>query len=191
LFEILYLKNIKFYSKKKVKRDLNEYKRNISQISDCMPGSYAYNGTCIYFSTTNQKLSWIQAERFCKSLPLNTSFLIIQNEHQYEFIRRKLIKLKEKENPIDNLMFYIGFKKEKSLKIFYFHKLFIIKMIFLIKAWKWTNNKSIDDKKIFNARIGKCGSLILEEDSLDLRLMSSSCSNTNSRFACEYSKFKK
>jgi hypothetical protein len=98
-----------------------------------MPGSYAYNGTCIYFSTTNQKLSWIQAERFCKSLPLNTSFLIIQNDHQYEFIRRKLIKLKEKENPIDNLMFYIGFKKEKSLKIFYFYKLFIIKMIFLEK----------------------------------------------------------
>ncbi len=130
MFEILYLKNIKFYSKKKVKRDLNEYKRNISQISDCMPGSYAYNGTCIYFSTTNQKLSWIQAERFCKSLPLNTSFLIIQNEHQYEFIRRKLIKLKEKENPIDQLVFLIGIYKIKGNSIKKYNLFLIISYFF-------------------------------------------------------------
>lgn len=79
-----------------------------------MPNSYAYNGTCIYFSSLEQKLSWIQAVKFCSKFPLNTTILIVQNEQHFEFIRRKLIEIKEKENPIDQLAFMVGFYKAKG-----------------------------------------------------------------------------
>lgn len=79
-----------------------------------MPGSVFYNGTCIFISSKRQKLSWIHSERFCRKLPLNTTFLVLQNNHKYEFIRKEIIKIREKENPIDQLVFFIGFKYVKS-----------------------------------------------------------------------------
>ena len=81
---------------------------------DCMPKSVFYNGTCIYISSKHEKLSWKHAERFCRKLPLNTSFLVVQNEHKMDFIRREIVKLREIENPDDQLSFNIGFNFTKS-----------------------------------------------------------------------------
>lgn len=75
-----------------------------------MPGSVFYNGTCIYISKEDEKLSWADSEEFCKSLPLNASLLIIQNGHKLEFLKNEIIKIKELENSIDHLRFYAGFK---------------------------------------------------------------------------------
>jgi hypothetical protein len=88
---------------------------------ECMPGSVFYNGTCIFISSKRQKLSWVHAERFCRRLPLNTTFLVLQNDHKSEFIRRELTKLREKENPLDPLLFYIGFRyvQSKFFKFFF------------------------------------------------------------------------
>jgi hypothetical protein len=36
---------------------------------------------------------------------------VIENESQFEFIRRKLVDLKEKESPVDQLLFLSGFFK--------------------------------------------------------------------------------
>jgi hypothetical protein len=79
-----------------------------------MSGAYEYNKTCIYFSKPNQKLTWLGAEKFCRKLPLNTSFLTIKNEHHLEFLRRVLVRVKEKENPRDQLNFFVGFYERKS-----------------------------------------------------------------------------
>ena len=87
---------------------------NFSVQIDCMPNSYSYNGTCLYFSTPNKKLSWTQAESFCAKLPLNASFLTIENEHHFDFIQSKLKKIKEEEQSEEDLIFYVGFKLEKS-----------------------------------------------------------------------------
>jgi hypothetical protein len=84
---------------------------------ECMPQSVFYNGTCIYISSKHQKLSWKHAERFCRKLPLNTTFLVIQNEHKYQFIRRAIIKMREKEKPSDQLVFYAGFNYSRSKDI--------------------------------------------------------------------------
>ena len=80
-----------------------------------MPGSVFYNGTCIFVSSKRQKLSWIHAERFCRKLPLNTSFLLFENNHKFEFIRNEMIRLRERENPIDQLVFYVGFRYQNSI----------------------------------------------------------------------------
>lgn len=91
----------------------NQYSISLTNIFfkiECMPGSFFYNGTCIYFSRRKERLSWLHAERFCRKLPLNTSFLTIQNDHQYESLKNEIIKLREKENPNDQLVFYIGFR---------------------------------------------------------------------------------
>ena len=77
---------------------------------ECMPGSILYNGTCYYFSRKKEKLSWTNAERFCRKLPLNTSFLTIENDHQYEMLKKEVIRLRDKEQPEDQLVFYIGFR---------------------------------------------------------------------------------
>lgn len=82
-----------------------------------MPNSYVYNETCIYFSSTSERLSWFQAEKFCKKLPLNTSLLVIHNQHHFEFIRQMLLQLKVNETSQDDLMFLIGFRNELSKKI--------------------------------------------------------------------------
>lgn len=79
-----------------------------------MTGSYEYNGTCIYFSQKTEKLSWLGAEKFCRKLPLNTSFLKIENDHHLEFLRRIMVKIKEKENPQDQLVFLVGFFERNS-----------------------------------------------------------------------------
>jgi len=79
-----------------------------------MNGSYEYNKTCVYFSTINQKLTWLGAEKFCRKLPLNTSFLTIKNEHHLEFLRRILVRIKEKEKPRDQLVFLVGFYERNS-----------------------------------------------------------------------------
>ena len=81
---------------------------------ECMPQSVFYNGTCIYISSKHQKLSWKHAERFCRKLPLNTSFVVIQNEHKYKFLLKELIKIREKEKPTDQIVFYVGFNYSKS-----------------------------------------------------------------------------
>ena len=81
---------------------------------DCFPGSLAYNGSCIYFSSRNQRLSWVNAKQFCTSLPLNTSFLIIETKDELEFLRKSLVKFKLEENPVDQLVFLIGFSNVNS-----------------------------------------------------------------------------
>ena len=92
---------------------------------NCMPRSIFYNGSCIYISGKHEKLSWKRAERFCRKLPLNTSFLIIQNEHKMDFVRRELVRLREKELPTDQLQFYIGFNFSKSRDSFLFIRTFL------------------------------------------------------------------
>ena len=82
---------------------------------DCMPNSLFYNGTCIYISRKIEKLSWKHAERFCRKLPLNTSFATIDNEHKLEFLKREILKLREVEKPTDQLVFYIGFNYSRSM----------------------------------------------------------------------------
>lgn len=89
---------------------------------ECMPQSIFYNGTCIYISSKHQKLSWKHAERFCRKLPLNTTFLVIQNEHKYQFIRRAIVKMREKEKPSDQLVFYAGFNYSRSNECSFFFK---------------------------------------------------------------------
>jgi len=83
-----------------------------------MQNSYAYDNKCYFFSTQLQKFSWFQADKFCKSLPLNSSLLVIENESQFEFIRRKLVDLKEKESPVDQLLFLSGFFKIRGQWLF-------------------------------------------------------------------------
>ena len=82
---------------------------------ECMPNSLFYNGTCIYISRKREKLSWKHAERFCRKLPLNTSFLILENEHKLDFLRREIHKLREIEHPNDQLVFSIGFNYSRSM----------------------------------------------------------------------------
>ncbi len=74
-----------------------------------MPGSFYYKGTCLYFSSKNEQLPWLLAERFCRKLPFNTSLLIIENDEKLEFVRKTLVKIKQFENPLDQLVFLIGF----------------------------------------------------------------------------------
>ena len=90
-----------------------------------MPGSVFYNGTCIYFSNKRQKLSWLHAERFCRKLPLDTTFLTIRNDHEFEMLKREIIKIAQKEKPTDQLVFYVGFR-------FYSSNLDLIEIINLI-----------------------------------------------------------
>jgi len=94
----------------------------IFSLSDCMPDSYAYNGTCIYFSSILERLSWFQAEKFCSNLQLKMSLLVIQNEHHFKFIHQKLIQLsyKENETSIDDVIFLVGFKNVKSKKLSFY-----------------------------------------------------------------------
>lgn len=75
-----------------------------------MPDSFYYNGTCIFISKPSQKLSWIKAERLCRRLPLQSKFLIFENDHKFEFVRKQLIKLRLEEDPFDPLKFSIGFR---------------------------------------------------------------------------------
>lgn len=79
-----------------------------------MPGSFFYNGSCIYISKQHEKLHWTRAERFCRRLPLNATLLTIENEQKLEAIRQELIKLRKKEFPRDLLTFSIGFRYIKS-----------------------------------------------------------------------------
>ena len=60
----------------------------------------------------------MHAERFCRRLPLNTTFAMLQNDHKYEFIRKEIAKLRERENPTDQLVFYLGFRYLKSFLMF-------------------------------------------------------------------------
>lgn len=83
-----------------------------------MPNSFYYNGSCIFISNSNQKLSWSKAERFCRRLPLESNFLIFENDHKFEAIRKELIKLRLKEDPFDPLKFSIGFRYNNG--IYYF-----------------------------------------------------------------------
>lgn len=98
-----------------IKNDLiDKYTDTQSHLSECMPGSVFYNGTCIYFSSRRQKLSWLHAERFCRRLPLETTFLTVKNDHEFEMLKREIIKIAQKENPVDQLVFYIGFRFYES-----------------------------------------------------------------------------
>ena len=85
-----------------------------------MPGSFYYNGTCLYFSTRNEKLSWLLAERFCRKLPFNTSLLVIENDAKLEFVRKSLVKIKQVENPPDQLVFLIGFYQRDGIYMPFF-----------------------------------------------------------------------
>lgn len=106
---------------------------------DCFPGSYAFNGSCIYFSSRKQRLSWSQAKDFCQRLPLNTSFLVIENYEEYEFIRKTIIRLKVKEEPVDQLVFLVGFSNTKGNDRFLYFAFF---NIFINKAVFFTLNKA-------------------------------------------------
>lgn len=147
-------------------------KRNII----CMPRSVPYNGTCIYISGKREKLSWKNAERFCRKLPFNTSLLKIENDHKYEFIHNQIIKLRQKENPIDQLVFLIGFNYTQN-------------------GWKWVNNRSLASMNLslsnywwdWRASHGHCGSLALLWNN-DLVMRSAPCTTMTGRFMCEYSK---
>lgn len=80
-----------------------------------MPDSFFYNGSCIFISNYNQKLSWLEAERFCRRLPLESKLLIFENDHKFETVRKKLIELRLKEDPFDPLKFSIGFRYYNGL----------------------------------------------------------------------------
>ena len=84
-----------------------------------MPGSVFYNGSCFYFSSKRQKLSWLHAERFCRKLPLNTSFLTVKNDHQYDMLRNEIMRIRTKESPVDQLVFYIGFRYMSGQSAFF------------------------------------------------------------------------
>ena len=104
-----------------LKEDLLDKYTNVqSHLSECMPGSVFYNGTCIYFSSKRQKLSWLHAERFCRKFPVETTFLVIKNDHEYEMLRREIIRIAHKENPADPLVFYVGFRYYSSKRFFFF-----------------------------------------------------------------------
>lgn len=92
-----------------------------------MKGAYEYNKTCIYFSDLSQKLTWLGAEKFCRKLPLNTSFLTIKNEHHLEFLRKILVRIKEREKPRDQLVFMVGFFERNS------NYFFLLLLIILIR----------------------------------------------------------
>lgn len=93
---------------------IDKYASGQSHLSECMPGSIFYNGTCIYFSSKHQKLSWLHAERFCRRLPLETTYLTIKNDHEFEVLKREIIRIAQKEDPVDQLVFYIGFRFYES-----------------------------------------------------------------------------
>jgi hypothetical protein len=82
---------------------------------NCIPGSLYYKGDCIFFSERHQKLSWLRAQNFCKKLPLNSSFLVIEDDEQMEAIQTKIIELRETEKPIDQLVFFVGFRQYQSI----------------------------------------------------------------------------
>jgi hypothetical protein len=79
-----------------------------------MPGSYFFNGSCYYFSSDLQKLTWVNSERFSRNLPLNTSLLIIQNNKEFEFIKERILKIKRNENYNEQLVYHIGFNYSTS-----------------------------------------------------------------------------
>jgi hypothetical protein len=93
---------------------IDKYASGQSHLSECMPGSIFYNGTCIYFSSKHQKLSWLHAERFCRRLPLDTTYLTIKNDHEFEVLKREIVRIAQTENPIDQLVFYVGFRFYES-----------------------------------------------------------------------------
>ncbi len=146
---------------------------------DCFPGSFAFNGSCIYFSTREQRLSWQEANQFCQSLPLNTSFLTIETASEFEFVRKTIVRLKVKEEPVDQLVFLIGFSLVKN-------------------RWRWISNKSLEiDQNVLKLDesayeylknpLGSCGSLALTRN-YDLILKSAPCETLKTRFICKYSK---
>ncbi|CAF0885900.1 unnamed protein product [Brachionus calyciflorus] len=141
---------------------------------DCMPGSFFYNDTCIFISKPKQKLSWIKAERLCRRLPFNTTFLIFENDHKLDAVRKELVKLRHKEDPYDPLKFLIGFRYKNN-------------------GWKWVNDKPLNstDLKLgkywndWSGTDGLCGSISLFRTNR-LEMRSTDCKSTSHRFMCEY-----
>lgn len=166
----------------------------------CMPGSVFYNGTCIFISSKRQKLSWIHAERFCRKLPLNTSFLLFENNHKYDFIRNEIIKLRERENPIDQLVFYVGFRYQNSklngLYHIYYMNYLVINLVCLKDEWKWASNQSLTRTNLtlgkywwdWSGSHGDCGSIALLKNN-EMIMRSAPCLSTSNRFICEYSQY--
>lgn len=149
------------------------------QKEDCMPGSIFYNGSCYYFSRDIEKLTWIRSEKFCRKIPLNTSLLIIQNNKEFEFIRRNLLRIKQEENYAEQLVYNIGFH-------------------YSMNDWKWLNNKTFSslNSSVLNLTnywsdwrnsLGKCGSIVVLENN-QIILRSTPCSRISERFICTYGK---
>ncbi|RNA42144.1 hypothetical protein BpHYR1_032422 [Brachionus plicatilis] len=142
-----------------------------------MPNSFYYNGSCIFISKSNQKLSWLKAERFCRRLPLQSKFLIFENDHKFETVRKELIKLRLEEDPFDPLKFSIGFR-------------------YINEHWRWINDQLLNttDLKLgkywndWNGSEGLCGSIFLYRSNR-IEMRSTDCLTSSYRFMCEYIKF--
>lgn len=116
--------------------------------------------TCYYFST--EKISWHMAEKLCK-------LLVIKTFDEYEFIREKIIKIRNDEQESDQLVFNIGFNKSEF-------------------EWKWLDNSSFISDPIalhyFNdLNLGVCGTIVVDEEN-QVILRSGSCGTQRRRFIC-------
>ena len=145
---------------------------------ECIPGSLFYNGTCIYMSKSKQKLSWTHAQDFCHKLPFNASLLIVHNDHQYEFMQTMITKVKQDEDPRDQLVYFIGFRS-------------------LNGSWQWPDTQqsllkskrnltTLDEHwQDWNSSLGDCGSLVLLRNGR-LIMRSAPCESMSGRFICQY-----
>jgi hypothetical protein len=52
-------------------------------------------------------------------MPLNSSLLIIKNDMQLESIKKELIKIKIREEPLDEIVFLIGFYEKNGFDFEY------------------------------------------------------------------------
>lgn len=157
--------------------DFNQYFKLFNRVEECFSGSINYQDSCIYFSKPSEQLSWLRAERFCRKLPFNTSFLVIENERELEMLRRQLIKIKQNEKSRDQIAFSVGLYMKSGI-------------------WTWTNTKTLNESSLisladwpedYNDKGGACGSIALTR-SHQIAIKSTPCSEISSRFICKYSK---
>ena len=73
-----------------------------------MPGALFKNGSCYYFSSNKEKLSWHDIYKWTNRFP-QISLLVIKNNAEFDFVRNEILRIKQKEVFQEQLIYQIGF----------------------------------------------------------------------------------
>lgn len=78
-----------------------------------MPRAIFKNGSCYFFSSSKEKLSWHEAYRWTSKLS-QISLLVIKSNEEFDFIKKEIIRIKREEFFQEQLVYQIGFNYSRQ-----------------------------------------------------------------------------